>query len=68
MITHLRQTLVLVGHGMFGHRCVQSAIERGQTRTAILGDGPGNVSGSGPGNGPEPVLVASTSIPVGAPR
>ena len=42
--------------------------ERGQIRPAILGDGPGNVSGNGPGNGPEPVLVASTSIPVGAPR
>jgi nitrite reductase (NADH) large subunit len=28
-MTHLRQTLVLIGHGMVGHRFVQAAIERG---------------------------------------
>jgi nitrite reductase (NADH) large subunit len=30
-MTHLRQTLVLIGHGMVGHRFVQAAIERGLT-------------------------------------
>jgi nitrite reductase (NADH) large subunit len=27
-MTHLRQTLVLIGRGMVGHRLVQAAIER----------------------------------------
>ena len=30
-MTHLRQTLVLIGHGMVSHRFVQAAIERGLT-------------------------------------
>jgi nitrite reductase (NADH) large subunit len=30
-MTHLRQTLVRIGHGMVGHRFVQAAIERGVT-------------------------------------
>jgi len=30
-MTYLRQTLVLVGHGMVGHRFVQAAVERGLT-------------------------------------
>ncbi|HSE72128.1 MAG TPA: nitrite reductase large subunit NirB, partial [Nocardioidaceae bacterium] len=30
-MTHLRQTLVVAGHGMVGHRFVQAAIERGLT-------------------------------------
>jgi nitrite reductase (NADH) large subunit len=30
-MTHLRQTLVLIGNGMVGHRFVQAAIERGLT-------------------------------------
>lgn len=30
---HLRSTLVVVGHGMVGHRFVQAAIERGLTET-----------------------------------
>jgi nitrite reductase (NADH) large subunit len=30
-MTHLRQTLVLIGHGMVGHRFVQAAVERGLT-------------------------------------
>jgi nitrite reductase (NADH) large subunit len=30
-MTHLRQTLVLIGHGMVGHRFIQAAIERGLT-------------------------------------
>ncbi|KRF35110.1 nitrite reductase large subunit NirB [Nocardioides sp. Soil805] len=32
-MTHLRSTLVVVGHGMVGHRLVQAAIERGLTET-----------------------------------
>ena len=32
-MTHLRKTLVVVGHGMVGHRFVQAAIERGLTET-----------------------------------
>jgi nitrite reductase (NADH) large subunit len=30
-MTHLRQTLVLIGNGMVGHRFVQAAVERGLT-------------------------------------
>ena len=30
-MTHLRQTLVVAGHGMVGHRFVQAAVERGLT-------------------------------------
>ena len=30
---HTRSTLVVVGHGMVGHRFVQAAIERGLTET-----------------------------------
>ena len=33
MSPHLRKTLVVVGHGMVGHRFVQAAIERGLTET-----------------------------------
>lgn len=33
MSPHLRRTLVVVGHGMVGHRFVQAAIERGLTET-----------------------------------
>lgn len=33
MSTHLRKTLVVVGHGMVGHRFVQAAVERGLTET-----------------------------------
>ena len=32
-MTHLRKHLVVVGHGMVGHRFVQAAIERGLTET-----------------------------------
>ncbi|MGZ4454461.1 MAG: nitrite reductase large subunit NirB [Nocardioides sp.] len=32
-MTHLRRTLVVVGHGMVGHRLVQAAVERGLTET-----------------------------------
>lgn len=32
-MTHKRSTLVVVGHGMVGHRFVQAAIERGLTET-----------------------------------
>ena len=32
-MTHLRKTLVVVGHGMVGHRFVQAAVERGLTET-----------------------------------
>ena len=32
-MTHTRTTLVVVGHGMVGHRFVQAAIERGLTET-----------------------------------
>jgi nitrite reductase (NADH) large subunit len=35
-MTHLRRTLVVVGHGMVGHRFVQAAIERGLTETYDL--------------------------------
>ena len=40
---HLRRTLVVVGHGMVGHRFVQAAIERGLTEThdiVVVGDEP----------------------------
>jgi nitrite reductase (NADH) large subunit len=33
MTTHLRRTLVVVGHGMVAHRFVQAAVERGLTET-----------------------------------
>ncbi|WP_370289017.1 nitrite reductase large subunit NirB [Nocardioides sp.] len=33
MASHLRRTLVVVGHGMVAHRFVQAAIERGLTET-----------------------------------
>ena len=36
MSPHLRQQLVVVGHGMVGHRFVQAAIERGLTETHDL--------------------------------
>ncbi len=36
MSAHLRKTLVVVGHGMVGHRFVQAAIERGLTETHDL--------------------------------
>ena len=36
MSPHLRRTLVVVGHGMVGHRFVQAAIERGLTETHDL--------------------------------
>ncbi len=36
MSPHLRKTLVVVGHGMVGHRFVQAAIERGLTETHDL--------------------------------
>ena len=42
-MTHLRPTLVVVGHGMVGHRFVQAAIERGLTEThdiVVLGEEP----------------------------
>ncbi|MDF1603614.1 nitrite reductase large subunit NirB [Nocardioides sp. YIM 152315] len=32
-MTHLRKRIVVVGHGMVGHRFVQAAIERGLTET-----------------------------------
>jgi nitrite reductase (NADH) large subunit len=35
-MTHLRPTLVVVGHGMVGHRFVQAAVERGLTETHDL--------------------------------
>jgi nitrite reductase (NADH) large subunit len=38
-----RQTIVVVGHGMVGHRFVQAAVERGLTKTSdiiVLGDEP----------------------------
>ncbi|CAN5459835.1 nitrite reductase large subunit NirB [soil metagenome] len=41
MMTHLRSRLVVVGHGMVGHRFVQAAIERGLTEThdiVVLGE------------------------------
>lgn len=33
MMAHHRRTLVVVGHGMVGHRFVQAAVERGLTET-----------------------------------
>ena len=42
-MTHLRKTLVVVGHGMVGHRFVQAAIERGLTETydvVVVGEEP----------------------------
>ncbi len=41
MMAHLRRRLVVVGHGMVGHRFVQAAIERGLTEThdiVVLGE------------------------------
>lgn len=43
MAPHLRKQLVVVGHGMVGHRFVQAAIERGLTEThdiVVLGEEP----------------------------
>jgi len=43
MKTHLRRTIVVVGHGMVGHRFVQAAIERGLTEThdiVVVGEEP----------------------------
>ena len=43
MSPHLRRTLVVVGHGMVGHRFVQAAVERGLTEThdiVVVGDEP----------------------------
>ena len=42
-MAHLRKQLVVVGHGMVGHRFVQAAIERGLTETydvVVLGEEP----------------------------
>ena len=42
MMAHLRKTLVVVGHGMVGHRFVQAAVERGLTETydvVVVGGG-----------------------------
>ncbi len=42
-MTHLRQTLVVAGHGMVGHRFVQAAIERGLTErfdVVVVGEEP----------------------------
>jgi nitrite reductase (NADH) large subunit len=42
-MTHLRQTLVLIGHGMVSHRFVQAAIERGLTErwdVVVFGEEP----------------------------
>ncbi len=42
-MTHLRRTLVVVGHGMVGHRFVQAAVERGLTETydlVVVGEEP----------------------------
>jgi nitrite reductase (NADH) large subunit len=42
-MTHLRQTLVVVGHGMVGHRLVQAATERGLTERfdiVVVGEEP----------------------------
>ena len=42
-MTHLRPSLVVVGHGMVGHRFVQAAIEGGLTEThdiVVLGEEP----------------------------
>jgi nitrite reductase (NADH) large subunit len=43
MSPHLRKQLVVVGHGMVGHRFVQAAIERGLTETydvVVIGEEP----------------------------
>ena len=43
MSPHLRRTLVVVGHGMVGHRFVQAAIERGLTErydVLVVGEEP----------------------------
>ena len=43
MSPHLRKKLVVVGHGMVGHRFVQAAIERGLTEThdvVVIGEEP----------------------------
>jgi nitrite reductase (NADH) large subunit len=43
MMTHFRKTLVVVGHGMVGHRFVQAAIERGLTEVydvVVVGEEP----------------------------
>ncbi|WP_435770303.1 nitrite reductase large subunit NirB [Nocardioides sp. SYSU DS0651] len=43
MAPHLRKQLVVVGHGMVGHRFVQAAIERGLTETydiTVVGEEP----------------------------
>ena len=43
MSPHLRKKLVVVGHGMVGHRFVQAAIERGLTKTydvVVVGEEP----------------------------
>ncbi|HEY0776240.1 MAG TPA: nitrite reductase large subunit NirB [Nocardioidaceae bacterium] len=42
-MTHLRQTLVVAGHGMVGHRFVQAAVERGLTERfdiVVVGEEP----------------------------
>jgi nitrite reductase (NADH) large subunit len=42
-MTHLRQRLVVVGHGMVGHRFVQAAVERGLTErydVVVVGEEP----------------------------
>ena len=41
-MTHLRQTLVLIGHGTVGHRFVQAAIERGLTSAGTFSCSPRN--------------------------
>jgi nitrite reductase (NADH) large subunit len=43
MAPHLRKRLVVVGHGMVGHRFVQAAVERGLTEThdvVVIGEEP----------------------------
>jgi nitrite reductase (NADH) large subunit len=43
MSPHLRRTIVVVGHGMVGHRFVQAAVERGLTEThdiVVVGEEP----------------------------
>ena len=43
MAPHLRKQLVVVGHGMVGHRFVESAISRGLTETydiTVIGEEP----------------------------
>ncbi len=43
VMTHFRKTLVVVGHGMVGHRFVQAAIERGLTELydiVVVGEEP----------------------------